>query len=631
MIEQEEMSDVDIQRLMAFLDATPQNAPHVPHQFQQNTLSVDNSYEQQTLLSNFQKQQPPHQTFYHNNVQFQQPASFNSFSMGPQFMQQQQMAYPSIQTPQVQQPVISIDPLPPQLQPQPQHPQRSMQPPITLKTEDHKPQPQTEKPSEQDIDKILDEIHGLQQKQKEQLEKIQQFQNEIVMRPQQEGFDLLKNQHQQLKESILEELRTLTCLFQQVILSPRNIHKVVILLQEVKKQQIQLELYMQELNCLTLDIHHPQRNQPVCVLVIVEQPFPMVVSKDKQLDEDPIVVQLMTGASVDVQSFSPVRVVMMCDNHQVQSNSNKAIQHDTQNMDNYTHSAKFFLKFMTGTRKNPVRLKFGVQIQLQRQGQPQTVTVESDASRLFIVITNECQWEESEGILLKEEAFGDQQQITWPEFANVLQRHFLRATRQDFVTPRRPLSVFDFDYFHQKFFAGQSHITQKDYDAFWDWYGKSLQKIRYQRGHVCQLFQEGLIYGFIPRNKVKEALIGEQVGTFLIRLSERHPGLFAVGYKTDDPNREKSVRHYLIKPDDIPGNKKTLPDFLKTCVMFQYLLQVTPEIENGQPRLRKFQRDVVLHSYYSKPSGVINAQGYDDSLPTPSFPSSLPSEQSFMS
>jgi hypothetical protein len=70
--------------------------------------------------------------------------------------------------------------------------------------------------------------------------------------------------------------------------------------------------------------------------------------------------------------------------------------------------AKFYLKFLTGTRKNPVRLRFGIQLQINQNGAAQTVTVESNSSRPFIVITNECQWEESEGILLKKDAFGEQ-------------------------------------------------------------------------------------------------------------------------------------------------------------------------------------------------------------------------------
>jgi len=85
------------------------------------------------------------------------------------------------------------------------------------------------------------------------------------------------------------------------------------------------------------------------------------------------------------------------------------IENDTQALDSFRRQAKFYLKFAVGTRKNPVRLKFGIQLQIQQNGtQSQTVTVESNSSRSFIVITNECQWEEAEGILLKKDAFGEQ-------------------------------------------------------------------------------------------------------------------------------------------------------------------------------------------------------------------------------
>ncbi len=191
-------------------------------------------------------------------------------------------------------------------------------------------------------------------------------------------------------------------------------------------------------------------------------------------------------------------------------------------------------------------------------------------------------------------------------------------------------------------------VSQKSYDAFWEWFGKAVQKLRYQR-HICPLWQTGLvcpslfspifqtqltkmcvcigcawvlrrlIYGFLTREGVRQALVNEEVGTFLIRLSERHPGLFAVGYKTDDPDIASSVRHYLVRPEDTAGAKKTLPDFLATCPAFQFLLQVTAELEDGKPKLRKFSKDVALQPYYSKKSPLTKAKGYDDELPIPSM------------
>lgn len=44
-------------------------------------------------------------------------------------------------------------------------------------------------------------------------------------------------------------------------------------------------------------------------------------------------------------------------------------------------------------------------------------------------------------------------EVTWPQFANVLHRHFLRATRQDLIRPTRQLSNFDFEYLNQTFFG----------------------------------------------------------------------------------------------------------------------------------------------------------------------------------
>jgi len=155
-------------------------------------------------------------------------------------------------------------------------------------------------------------------------------------------------------------------------------------------------------------------------------------------------------------------------------------------------------------------------------------------------------------------------------------------------------------------------ISQKSYDAFWNWFGKGIQKLRYQR-HICTLWWSGLIYGFLAREGVQEALQNEEVGTFLIRFSERHAGLFAVGYKVDDPDISKSVRHYLIRPDDTAGAKKTLPDFLAEQPAFTQVLQVTVENIDSQPALRKFNKDAVFEPYYSKRNSI-SVNGYDDQV-----------------
>jgi hypothetical protein len=110
-------------------------------------------------------------------------------------------------------------------------------------------------------------------------------------------------------------------------------------------------------------------------------------------------------------------------------------------------------------------------------------TVESEMSRHFVVITNEIQWQGSAGSLLKRDAFdgqvpaahptspchaGDgtkrsrhqpltvclvQLEIMWPQFANALQRHVLKATKQDPVRPARCMSGYDLKYMRAKFFG----------------------------------------------------------------------------------------------------------------------------------------------------------------------------------
>jgi hypothetical protein len=56
--------------------------------------------------------------------------------------------------------------------------------------------------------------------------------------------------------------------------------------------------------------------------------------------------------------------------------------------------------------------------------------------------------------------------------------------------PKRPLSRYDFKYLHQKFFGAKDKINHKDFDAFWEWFGKVLQRLRYQR-HIGSMWQAG--------------------------------------------------------------------------------------------------------------------------------------------
>eukprot|EP01096_Ripella_sp_DP13-Kostka_P016086 TRINITY_DN771_c0_g2_i2.p1 TRINITY_DN771_c0_g2~~TRINITY_DN771_c0_g2_i2.p1 ORF type:complete len:726 (-),score=340.17 TRINITY_DN771_c0_g2_i2:336-2240(-) len=467
---------------------------------------------------------------------------------------------------------------------------------------------------------ILEEIANYSIKQKEYLERIRQSQKPVMMNPQKEGYDMLTREHQTLREHITREINAIQNLQHSLILPPAENNRSHHLLSELRIQQTQLELFHQELIQLT----QPHPTRCIATLVITDQSFPMVITKNKQLDDDPITVQLLSGANVEFQNFSKMKVIMIYDSHGAKGSAGsgapaKPIETDTQPIDTFRRTAKWHLKFLNGTRKNSATLRFGIQAQVVQGPNTATVTVESQSSMPFIVITNECQWEESEGVLLKRDTFSELSEVSWPYFANTLQRHFLRATRQDPVHPTRCLSQTDFEYIHQKFFDGAPVISTKSYDNFWAWFGKTIKKLRYQR-HILPLWQTGLIHGFLSREAVYELLKNQENGTFLVRFSERHPGMFAMGYRIDDEvSPQDRVRHYLVRPDDTPGNKKTLPDFLADQGSLRVLLGIVTT-EDGtsntfdQPTYRLYQKDTVLETYYSKRSVVSSASGYDENI-----------------
>jgi len=271
------------------------------------------------------------------------------------------------------------------------------------------------------------------------------------------------------------------------------------------------------------------------------------------------------------------------------------------------------LIFPHGTRKKAIHLKFKVSIKV---GNMDSV-IESKLSKPFIVKTNENQWQEAEGILLKMEAFEEENGVTWFKFCNVLQRRYLYATKQDHTHPTRLLTEQDFVYiYHTKFNPNKNPtpttlITPKQFDVFWKWFGPNLYKIRYQR-HMIQLWNKGLICGFINRNEAIELLQKAPTGTLVIRFSERCPG-FVITYTANDIDQEEPVlRHYLIQEGDV-GSKKTLPDFLGRHKPFLYIIKITSDLEKGRI-VDTCQKSLILSEYYSKKNDEEQTVGYDSQL-----------------
>lgn len=149
-------------------------------------------------------------------------------------------------------------------------------------------------------------------------------------------------------------------------------------------------------------------------------------------------------------------------------------------------------------------------------------------------------------------------EIPWPFFANSIQHYFLKATKQDLEKPIRGLSKRDLSYFHQAFFNSSMSINRKSFQIFWDWFGKVIHKLRYQR-HLSSLWVKGLVYGMLSRDGVWRFLQNQPIGTFVIRFSESNAGSIAIGYKAFDG----SIKNYLMKQEDISGNAKSIPDFIR--------------------------------------------------------------------
>jgi len=274
------------------------------------------------------------------------------------------------------------------------------------------------------------------------------------------------------------------------------------------------------------------------------------------------------------------------------------------------------LVFPHGSRKRVIYMKF----QLPIKSGNNIETIETSNTKPFVIKTNENQWQQSEGLLLKLEAFGEASETQWFKFANALQKRYLYATKQDQINPSRPLSYQDINFiYHTKFEQNTvptsiTIITVKQYEEFWKWFGPYLYKIRYQR-YFLNLWVGGLICGFVSRNESEQVLSNtKSPGTFIIRFTESCPGIFAIAYtvETDPPSQTCEIRHYLMQPDDVVGPKKTLPDFLGKHKPFSYVVKVTTDYIRGR-LYQQCEKNSVLQEYYSK---KVNGKtsGYDNQL-----------------
>ncbi|KAL6048396.1 Signal transducer and activator of transcription [Balamuthia mandrillaris] len=474
--------------------------------------------------------------------------------------------------------------------------------------------------------------------------------------PPEQLSQLLKTQGE-LMQKIDKASAQLKYINDTIILTTQEAHKLVLLLEALALDARILSLYQEELARFQCD---PPNREPVAALVITKQPFPCTVKQSKSVDET-VEVRLLMGAVVDLNDASEVKAELMNEEYHPAHNTNTkrkvanasfpSIQNGSERMDEAGVATFKRLTFPHGSRVKSVNMRFTADLVLNGQ----KVQLLSEPSKPFIVMTNHGQRSTTEGKLLKKHTFLGQSEIPWPAFANAMQLHYIRATKQEPDKPKRPLSPKDIEYLHLTKFAGKSSITQEDYDSFWAWFGTILYKIRNHQKHILPMWIQGLIYGFLSREDSDRLLQDQSAvpGSFLVRFSDRCVGQFVVVYvahkdgslgsvdsmsggggTSSSPTssledmstlttttttsggggEQRVIKHYLVSPEEIE-KKSTLPDFLRDCENLWYLLQVVRDEETGVVSLRPRRKDEIMAPYYSTARPQPLPLGYDNRQP----------------
>jgi hypothetical protein len=460
-------------------------------------------------------------------------------------------------------------------------------------------------------DEGADALDRLQEEQ-EHLEQavLDLYQKQRAARPPDELRGLMTGANERSKrqrDALLHVVRT-------VVLFGADPHRCLSLLDAVRLVISRVSIALAELGHALGDPN--MRQVPSVALVIVKQPFPCVFTKGKAVEDGELQVELLLSPSAKCEVRGPVEATLKLDPivEAKAKSGKKATGAPLSNFKtklNNRSVAVMSPKFELGSRKTAACFVFSVPVTLD--GQQGTITSETSAET--IIITNESQWEGSEGILLRNTIFAGHKDVSWPYFANVLQRHFLIVTRQNPECPTRPLSRSELAFFLNSLLGGKQVVDAKSFGAFWDWYGKCLQVLRYQR-HIGSLWNAGLLLGFVSRQDVNNALHGRDPGTFLIRFSERHAGQFAVAYVGYEMPRK--VKHYLVQPTDTASAKKTLPDFLAECHQFQKCIELK-QSEGGGAALQEVPKDDAFASFLSKVDRIDPGAGYDQLQGPPRF------------
>jgi hypothetical protein len=301
-----------------------------------------------------------------------------------------------------------------------------------------------------------------------------------------EGLEMEINH---IKRQVENMLNTLENTISNDILSPQDFDVF-----EIKIEKI-MSTYLPKINFLDLDLRailNPDKNFDIpCCLSIISQETSGPVIREKPIGSFSLF--LITGVTVtSVQQITPVQPIIVEPSKQRGKRINQELENSKQIFKEDGNVIYNDLKFTNGTFPHLVPIKFKTEVEISLfNGQKVKKTLESPSSKPFISMTNAgSQWLEAAGTWLKDDCFREKNEVTVQKFWNYFQKHFLSATKQELNNIKRPLYQKDYEYLILAKLSDKKIITHTDYKNFWDWIGKGLKKIRYQK-HLQFLFVSG--------------------------------------------------------------------------------------------------------------------------------------------
>jgi hypothetical protein len=174
---------------------------------------------------------------------------------------------------------------------------------------------------------------------------------------------------------------------------------------------------------------------------------------------------------------------------------------------------------------------------------------------------------------------------------------------------KRPLCVEEFGYLHGKL-GGKRLIERAAWSDLWKKLQDCLRKIRFAK-HLCDMWNDGAIAGFISRIDTERLLLAEPVGAFMVRFSDSADGSFVISFVMEEG--AKTIKHYLVTEQDT-STKKSLAEFVRAHPRLVYLIKVGVSSATGLRTTSRELKDAALSKFYGKGKVVATPSHYEQRL-----------------